>query len=152
VWIGIYEGGAIGMSLAGQKFPRPLTHDLMLTMLECVGVKVEKITITELRDSTFFAEISLERNGQKFSIDARPSDSIALAVRSNCPIFVTEAVFQACPELLKPITDEELTDFKEKLKTMTPEDFLKDLKNKETDGGDEGEEGKEGKNRPHEKS
>lgn len=138
IWIGLYEGGSIGMALAGQKFPRPLTHDLLLAMVDRLGGEVSKIVITELRDSTFFAEIHLKRNGgEDFSMDARPSDSIALAVRQRCPIYVSEDVFEACPELLKPISEEEVSDFKKKLETMTPEDFFRDLKKKE--GGESGE-------------
>src|SRR5512141_1485571 len=81
IWIGLYEGGSIGMALAGQKFPRPLTHDLLLSIAEKLGAGVQKIVITELRDSTFFAEIHVQQNGKTFVMDARPSDSIALAVR-----------------------------------------------------------------------
>ncbi len=135
VWIGLYEGGSIGMALAGQKFPRPLTHDLFLEALERLGARLEKVVITELRDSTFFAEIHLKRDGDSLVVDARPSDSIALAVRRNSPIFVSDEVFEACPELLKPISDGEVADFKKKLDTMTPEDFFRDLKKKEGEEG-----------------
>ena len=131
VWIGLYEGGSIGMALAGQKFPRPLTHDLMLDALDRLGARVQKVLITELKDSTFYAEIHLARGNETIVIDARPSDSIALAVRQNCSIWVDDAVFAACPELLKPISDEEVQDFKKKLDTMTPEDFFRDLKKKD---------------------
>ncbi|MBL0058597.1 MAG: bifunctional nuclease family protein [Elusimicrobia bacterium] len=135
VWIGLYEGGSIGMALAGQKFPRPLTHDLMLEAVKRLGAKLEKIVITDLKDSTFFADVHVRQDGEEIVLDARPSDSIALAVRENCPIFVAEQVFAACPEMLKPITGEEVEDFKKKLETMTPEDFFRDLKKKEEDGG-----------------
>lgn len=131
VWIGLYEGGSIGMALAGQKFPRPLTHDLMLDVLDRLGARLQKVVITELKDSTFYAEIHLTHGSETLVIDARPSDSIALAVRQHCSIWVDEAVFVACPELLKPISDEEVQDFKKKLDTMTPEDFFRDLKKKD---------------------
>ena len=130
IWIGLYEGGAIGMALSGQQFPRPLTHDLFMIVMQQLGAKLKHIMITELKDSTFFAEICVLDGTKEMVIDARPSDSVALAVRANCPILVTEAVFKACPELLKPISEEEVNDFKKKLDTMTPEDFFKDLKNK----------------------
>lgn len=136
VWIGLYEGGSIGMALAGQKFPRPLTHDLFLEAVERLGAALDRVVITELKDSTFFAEIHLKRDGETLVVDARPSDSIALAVRRNTPIFVADEVFEACPELLKPISEEEVQDFKKKLETMTPEDFFRDLKK-----SDEGEAG-----------
>jgi bifunctional DNase/RNase len=135
VWIGLYEGGSIGMALAGQKFPRPLTHDLMLDALKRLGAKLEKIVIKGLKDSTFYADVYIKREGQEVVLDARPSDSIALAVRENSPIYVADDVFAACPELLKPISGEEVEDFKKKLETMTPEDFFRDLKKKEGDDG-----------------
>jgi bifunctional DNase/RNase len=131
------------MALSGQKFPRPLTHDLFLGMLETLGGEVKKILITALKDSTFFAEIHMEHGGKAHVLDARPSDSIALAVRQKCPIFVADQVFEACPELLKPISDEEVQDFKKKLEDMKPEDFFRDLKEKEK--GEEGNGGGEKK-------
>lgn len=134
VWIGLYEGGSIGMALAGQKFPRPLTHDLFLDAVGKLGGSVERVVITELKESTFFAEIHIKHSTTPLVIDARPSDSIALAVRQNCPIFVDEEVFESCPELLKPISEEEVKDFKKKLQTMVPEDFFRDLKKKEGEG------------------
>lgn len=136
IWIGLYEGGAIGMALSGQQFPRPLTHDLFVKVVQDLGGKIKHVTITELKDSTFFAEICFVKGDKEIIVDARPSDSVAMAVRANCPILVQEQVFQACPELLKPITEEEVSDFKKKLDTMTPEDFFKDLKKKEL-GSDE---------------
>ena len=137
IWIGLYEGGAIGMALSGQQFPRPLTHDLFIEVIEELAGSVKQVVITELKDSTFFAEICLLKDNQEIYIDARPSDSVAVAVRAKCPILVAEQVFQACPELLKPITEEELTDFKKKLEHMTPEDFFKDLKKKEKGSSEE---------------
>lgn len=135
IWIGLYEGGAIGMALSGQQFPRPLTHDLFMVVINQLGAKVKHVVITELKESTFYAEVALQNGNKEMVIDARPSDSVALAVRANCPILVSDSVFKACPELLKPITEDEVSDFKKKLDTMTPEDFFKDLKKKE--GGSE---------------
>ena len=128
IWIGIFEGGAIAAELTGQEPPRPMTHDLMSAMLKAAQVNVEKIVITDLHDNTYFAEIHLRTNGSSTVIDSRPSDALALAVRARCPMFVSEAVFKKCPELLKPITDDEVKSFKEELKNMKPEDFFKDLK------------------------
>jgi len=134
VWIGLYEGGSIGMAVQGQKFPRPLTHDLFASVIESLGAKIQKIVITELRDSTFFAEIHIEKEGKTIVVDARPSDSVALAVRANCQILVDDKVFEACPEMLKPISEDEVSEFKKKLENMTPEDFFRDLKKKEKEG------------------
>ncbi len=131
IWIGLYEGGAIGMALAGQQFPRPLTHDLFVVVVTGLNASIKQVVITELKDSTFYAEICIEKDGKEMVVDARPSDSVALAVRAHCPILVNEQVFEACPELLKPISEEEVSDFKKKLDHMTPEDFFKDLQQKE---------------------
>jgi bifunctional DNase/RNase len=137
IWIGLYEAGSIGMALTpDKKFPRPLTHDLFLSVLHELGAKLEKVAVTDLKDSTFFAELFLRRGtSETWTVDSRPSDAIALAVRENCPIYVSNTVFDACPELLKPISATEVDDFRKKLETMTPEDFFRDLKNKKDDGG-----------------
>jgi len=128
IWIGIFEGGAIAAELTGQEPPRPMTHDLMTHIFKAAHVSMEKVVITDLRDNTYFAEIHLRTNGATQVIDARPSDALALAVRSRCPMFVSEVVFKKCPELLKPISEDEVKKFKEELKNMKPEDFFKDLK------------------------
>ena len=128
IWIGIFEGGAIAAELTGQEPPRPMTHDLLATVIKATHASVEKIVVSDLHDNTYFAEIHLKVNGSVAVIDSRPSDALALAVRAHCPLFVSEKVFQKCPELLKPITDDEVKSFKEELKNMKPEDFFKDLK------------------------
>lgn len=127
IWIGIFEGGAIAAELTGQEPPRPMTHDLVNTMLKAAHASLDKIVITDLRENTYFAEIHLRTNGSTTVIDSRPSDALALAVRAKCPMFVSESVFQKCPELLKPISEDEVKSFKEDLKNMKPEDFFKDL-------------------------
>jgi bifunctional DNase/RNase len=136
----LYEGGAIGLVLTGQGFPRPLTHDLFLVLMKTLGADIEKVVIARLQDSTFFAEIHGHQGQTPFVLDARPSDSLALAVRRKCPVYVAENVFQACPELLKPISQEDVDDFRKKLATLKPEDFFRDLKKKKDnpDGGHEG--------------
>src|SRR6185437_13529984 len=128
IWIGIFEGGAIAAELTGQEPPRPMTHDLIASILKSAHVVMEKIVITDLRENTYFAEIHLRANGTAPVMDARPSDALALAVRSRCPMYVSETVFKKCPELLKPISEDEVKKFKEELKNMKPEDFFKDLK------------------------
>ena len=125
IWVGPTEGMAIGAKLEGQKFPRPITHDLMADVLSKLKVKIEKVTVTDLRDSTFFATIVLKVGSKKIEIDSRPSDGIALAVRANAPIFIEDIVFQKCPLIQKPITDKEIKDFKEQLNSLKPEDFFK---------------------------
>jgi len=108
-----------------------MTHDLMMRMLKSTQAVVERIVINDLRDNTYFAAIHLTLlGGEKVVIDSRPSDALAVAVRARCPLFVAEVVFQKCPELLKPISENEVKSFKEQLKNMKPEDFFKDLKEK----------------------
>src|SRR3954468_556194 len=128
IWIGIFEGGAIAAELTGQEPPRPMTHDLMTNIFKASHINMEKVVITDLRDNTYFAEIHIKSNGSTQVIDARPRDALALAVRSRCPMFVSESVFKKCPKLLKPISEDEVKKFKEELKNMKPEDFFKDLK------------------------
>ena len=93
IWIGHAEGIAIELHLKGESFERPLTHDLLKTTLECLGASVARVAITELHDNTFFARVHLERENEVFAIDARPSDSIALALKTGAPIFVSRDVF-----------------------------------------------------------
>src|SRR3954462_7819338 len=99
IWIGIFEGGAIAAELTGQEPPRPMTHDLMTNIFKASHINMEKVVITDLRDNTYFAEIHIKANGGTIQvIDARPSDALALAVRTRCPMFVSENVFKKCPE------------------------------------------------------
>jgi len=128
IWIGIFEGGAIAAELTGQEPPRPMTHDLMATMLKKLDAKIERVVITDLKDNTYFAEVHIQHHDKIFVVDSRPSDALALAVRSRCTMFVSEVVFKKCPELLKPISEDEVKSFKEELKNMKPEDFFRDLK------------------------
>jgi bifunctional DNase/RNase len=92
IWIGHAEGIAIELHLKGEKFERPLTHDLLRTTLESLGASVARVVVTELRENTFFAKIYLERENEVYVIDARPSDSIALALKTGAPMFVSQDV------------------------------------------------------------
>lgn len=94
IWIGHAEALSIELKLQGKSFDRPLTHDLLRAAIESLGATVTKVAVTDLRDNTFFAKIYLRRDNEVFAIDARPSDSIALAVRTNAPIFVSTTVFE----------------------------------------------------------
>src|SRR3989344_4947525 len=88
IWIGPAEGNSIAMHLNRVNLPRPMTHDLMINLLALHKIKISKIVITELKESTFYATIYLEQNSRVEELDARPSDSIALALRSSAPLFV----------------------------------------------------------------
>lgn len=127
IWIGITEGNAIAMVIQGQKFHRPLTHDLMASIIKDVGAKVERIVISDLKENAYYATITIKQNGKIYEIDSRPSDAMALAVRTKSPIFIDEKVFKLCPVINKPITDDEVKKFKEELKGLRPEDFFKRL-------------------------
>jgi len=94
IWIGPAEANAIALSLAGLEPPRPLTHDLLQRVVDGAGLSVQRIVISEIQGNTFFAEIVLEGPNAITRIDARPSDSIALALRTNSPIFVADGVFE----------------------------------------------------------
>ncbi|MBU1702387.1 MAG: bifunctional nuclease family protein [Candidatus Eisenbacteria bacterium] len=93
IWIGPPEASAIAMEIAGKKFQRPLTHDLLAIILQGMGVHVQRVEVTELVENTFYAKIYLEREGEVLCIDARPSDSIAIALKTKARIFVNPQLF-----------------------------------------------------------
>ena len=126
IWIGHPEAAAILMKLQGATTPRPMTHDLLVDMLGELDVRCTQVAVTELRDNTFFASITLAVNGRELEIDSRPSDALALAVRSGAPIFAAEDVIaESAIEFEHEVEDtEEVVDrFKEFLDQVTPEDF-----------------------------
>lgn len=127
IWIGVNEGNAIALEMQGEKFPRPLTHDLMVQILKSLNAEIEKVVISDLKENSYYALIYIKMNGQTMAIDARPSDSLALAVRVHCPIFIDEKVLSKCPSVESPITQDEIEKFKESLKAMSPEEFFKKL-------------------------
>ena len=92
IWIGPFEADAITIELQGVEVQRPLTHDLLKAIITSLGAQVERVAITELRNDTFFAQITLQVDGRRMEVDSRPSDAIALAVRSRVPVFVSEEV------------------------------------------------------------
>ena len=94
IWVGIYEANAIALEIEKVTTPRPMTHDLIKNLLVGLEAQVHKIVVTELRDDTFYALIWLERDGQVISIDSRPSDALALALRTDSPIYVEEDVLK----------------------------------------------------------
>ena len=94
IWIGPFEADAITIEMQGVEVTRPLTHDLLKSMIEKLGAHVERVTITDLRNDTFFAEIGLQADGRRMDVDSRPSDAIALAVRTRVPIFVSSDVLE----------------------------------------------------------
>lgn len=95
IWVGIYEANAIALEIEKVSTPRPMTHDLLKNVLTGLDTAVHKVVVTELREDTFFAVIWLERDGRVISIDSRPSDALALALRVDCPIFVEDDVLKS---------------------------------------------------------
>jgi bifunctional DNase/RNase len=95
IWVGVYEANAIAMEIEKVTTPRPMTHDLIKNLLTGLDAHVHKIVVNELRDDTFFAVIWMEREGKVISIDSRPSDALAVALRVDCPIFVDEEVLKS---------------------------------------------------------
>jgi bifunctional DNase/RNase len=94
IWVGIYEANAIALEIEKVTTPRPMTHDLLKNLLTGLDARVHKIVVNDLHDDTFFAVIWVEREGQIISIDSRPSDALALALRVDCPIFVEDQVLK----------------------------------------------------------
>ena len=125
IWIGPSEAQAIARELAGQRFPRPLTHDLLATVVEGLKAKVTRVVIADLRENTFFANLVVERDGEVLSIDARPSDSIAVALRCQAPIFVNDKLLAEPGEQEEPTDEERAAELRRFLENLDPEDFGK---------------------------
>jgi uncharacterized protein len=94
IWVGVYEANAIALEMEKVSTPRPMTHDLIKNVLTGLETQVHKVVVTELREDTFYAVIWLERGGEVISVDSRPSDALALALRVDCPIFVDDLVLK----------------------------------------------------------
>jgi len=130
IWIGHPEAAAILMKLQSQAPPRPMTHDLLSDMLEQLGAQVVRITVTELRENTFYAQITVQQDGAESEVDSRPSDAIALAMRSEAPIFAADRVIEESAiefegdEVDQDQLEAEVAKFKHFLDEVTPEDFV----------------------------
>jgi bifunctional DNase/RNase len=125
IFIGPVEATAIAFAQNGVVTPRPLTHDLLRDLLTALGVGVDRIVITELRDRTFYAEIEMTNQGAGYKVSSRPSDAIALAARLGTPIFANEAVLDEAAVTMNDDEDEEdeVERFREFLEGVNPEDF-----------------------------
>ena len=127
IWIGHPEAAAILMKLQGASTPRPMTHDLVTDILGQLEANVVRITVTELRENTFYAEITVQQNGTEIQIDSRPSDAIALAIRAEAPIYAADDVIEeSAIEFAEgeEVNEEEMVaEFKRFLDRVTPEEF-----------------------------
>ena len=126
IWIGHPEAAAILMKLQNASTPRPMTHDLVTEILGQLNAEVVRITVTELRENTFFAQITVQMDGSEIEVDSRPSDAIALAIRADAPIFAAESVIEeSAIEFEGEETNEEemVDEFKRFLENVSPDQF-----------------------------
>ena len=124
IWIGPSEASAIAIELTGRKFQRPLTHDLLKTIIDGLSAKVPKIAIVDLREKTYYAKVYIERDQELLAIDARPSDCIALALRTRSPIFVREELLR--DEEAEDVSSEQsMEQLQKQLEEMDPDEFGK---------------------------
>ena len=127
IWIGIFEAQAIGIKIKDVPVPRPMTHDLIKNILDGIQATVSRIVINDREDNTFFAVILLSIDGNEVSIDSRPSDAIALALRVDAPIYVAKKVLDETRtiDLSEPELEDDIEKWKEWLEDLRPEDFGK---------------------------
>ncbi len=123
ILIGPFEATAIALALEGAPVPRPLTHDLMRSILDSLDAKLEQVVVHDIRDSTFFAKLIVRNNGELQEIDARPSDGIALALRANAPIYVSDKIVleESVPD--SKTDDADVERFKKFIEELRPSDF-----------------------------
>jgi bifunctional DNase/RNase len=123
IWVGVYEANAIALEIEKVSTPRPMTHDLIKTLLLGLNTALRKVVVSELKDDTFFAVIWLDRDGDLISVDSRPSDALALALRLDCPIYVEESVLKSSKRDAT-ISDKATTDeLRRLLEGLNDEDF-----------------------------
>lgn len=125
IWVGIFEANAIALQIERIDTPRPMTHDLLKNILLQMDTSVQKIVVTDLRDNTFYAIIHLQMNGDSITIDSRPSDAIALALRTDAPIYVTEEVIDSSRNITLEKENLDPEDVKKWLENLNPEDLGK---------------------------
>jgi uncharacterized protein len=125
IWVGIFEANAIALEMEKISTPRPMTHDLLKNLLEELDAHVERIVINELKDNTFFARIHLSRGDRRWSVDSRPSDAIALALRARAEIFVEEEVLEKSKSLRVEGAEGDPERLKKWLEEVNPEDLGK---------------------------
>jgi bifunctional DNase/RNase len=118
IWVGVYEANAIALEIEKVSTPRPMTHDLIKSLLMGLNTGVKKVVVNELKDDTFYALIWLERDGEVISVDSRPSDALAVALRLDCPIYVEESVLKSSKmssSVSEKVNNEELRRWLENL-------------------------------------
>lgn len=123
IWVGLFEAQAIIFGLEKTEFPRPFTHDLLKNIIEDLGAKVTRVVINALQNNTYFAKINLLIDSTNLEVDSRPSDAIALAIRTSSPIYVDDQILDAAYMPSQPIDEKEVERFRERLKDLKPSDI-----------------------------
>jgi bifunctional DNase/RNase len=123
IWVGLYEANAIALEVEKSSTPRPMTHDLLRNLIQGLNAVVERVVVTELRSDTFYAVIWLNHDGESVSVDARPSDALALALRSDCPIFVSEEVIRIAKAASAPTDQVSADELRRWLENLNDEDM-----------------------------
>ncbi len=123
IYIGPFEASAIAYSLQKTKFPRPMTLDMMRLIVEGLGGRVRRVIVTRIKEDTYYAELVIETDGKVVTIDARPSDSVGLALRADVPIFVAEEVMNKAGQVVPANSEDRLKELRSKLREIKPEDL-----------------------------
>ena len=125
IWVGVYEANAIALEMEKVNTPRPMTHDLIKNVLTGLETQVHKVVVTELREDTFYAVIWLERGGEVVSVDSRPSDALALALRVDCPIFVEDEVLKTSKQAANSVPAVSSDELRKYLEDLNDDDLGK---------------------------
>ncbi|HYK34450.1 bifunctional nuclease family protein [Alloacidobacterium sp.] len=123
IWVGLYEANAIALEVEKATTPRPMTHDLLKNLVQGLNATVQRVVVTELKNDTFYAVLWLEQDGEQVTIDCRPSDALALALRADCPIFVDEDVLRVAKVIPNPTDQATQEELRRWLENLNDEDL-----------------------------
>ncbi len=123
IWVGLYEANAIALEVEKASTPRPMTHDLLKNLVQGLNATVQRVVVTELKNDTFYAVLWLEQDGEQVTIDCRPSDALALALRADCPIFVDEDVLRVAKVIPNPTDQATQEELRRWLENLNDEDL-----------------------------
>jgi bifunctional DNase/RNase len=123
IWVGLYEANAIALEVEKATTPRPMTHDLLKNVVNGLNATVQRVVVTELKDDTFYAVLWLEQDGEAVTIDCRPSDALALALRTDCPIYVNEDVLRVAKVIPNPADQATQEELRRWLEGLNDEDL-----------------------------
>jgi bifunctional DNase/RNase len=123
IWVGLYEANAIALEVEKASTPRPMTHDLLKNLVQGLNATVQRVVVTELKNDTFYAVLWLEQDGEAVTIDCRPSDALALALRADCPIYVDEDVLRVAKVIPNPTDQATKEELRRWLENLNDEDL-----------------------------